>query len=62
MFLTKYRYNFTGWVVDMSTSEPKLVTSYVTSGGVGSPAQDGTFNGGGGGAGKFYASSTSTCT
>jgi hypothetical protein len=41
----------------MSASSGKLLTSYVTSGGVGSPPQDGTWNGGGGGAGIWMAGS-----
>jgi hypothetical protein len=39
----------------MSASTGKLITSYTTSGGVGSPPQDGTFNGGGGGAGIWMS-------
>lgn len=41
----------------MSTNTGKVITSYVTSGGPGSPPQDGTFNGGGGGAGIWMAGS-----
>ncbi|KUJ19894.1 WSC-domain-containing protein [Mollisia scopiformis] len=49
------QYNFTGWLVGMSASSGKLLTSYVTSGGAGAPKQDGTFNGGGGGSGIWMA-------
>jgi hypothetical protein len=48
------QYNFTGWVVGMST-QGKYVTGYVTSGGPGAPLQDGTFNGGGGGSGIWMS-------
>lgn len=51
------RYNFTGWIIGMSASSGKLLTSYTTSGGAGAPKQDGTFNGGGGGCGIWMAGS-----
>jgi hypothetical protein len=42
------QYNYTGWVVGVSTSG-HLATAYATSGGTNAPLEDGTFNGGGGG-------------
>jgi hypothetical protein len=47
-------FNYTGWVVGMSTAG-KYVTGYVTSGGPGAPPEDGTWNGGGGAAGIWMA-------
>jgi hypothetical protein len=43
-------FNYTGWVIGMSTSG-KVLSAYVTVGGPYAPPQDGTWNGGGGGAG-----------
>jgi hypothetical protein len=43
-------FNYTGWVVGMSTSG-EVLTAYATMGGPGSQAQDDTWNGGGGGGG-----------
>jgi hypothetical protein len=43
-------FNYTGWVVGMSTSG-KVLSAYTTVGGPYAPPQDGTWNGGGGGAG-----------
>jgi iron transport multicopper oxidase len=45
-------YNYTGWVVGMSTSG-SILTAYATMGGDGSQPQDGTWNGGGGGGGVW---------
>lgn len=45
-------YNYTGWVVGMSTAG-QFVTSYATMGGANAQPQDGTWNGGGGGAGVW---------
>jgi hypothetical protein len=45
-------YNYTGWVVGMSTSG-SILTAYATMGGPGSQPQDGTWNGGGGGGGVW---------
>jgi hypothetical protein len=55
--LTRCRYNYTGWLVGMSASEPKIITAYTTNGGPGSPPQDGTWNGGGGDAGIWMGGS-----
>ncbi|KAF8853802.1 hypothetical protein BDZ45DRAFT_748247 [Acephala macrosclerotiorum] len=46
----------TEWVIGMSTSR-KFVTAYATVGGAGTPAQVGTWNGGGGAAGVWMAGS-----
>ncbi|PMD15274.1 hypothetical protein NA56DRAFT_349943 [Hyaloscypha hepaticicola] len=42
------QYNYTGWVVGVSTAG-RLETAYATSGGANAPLEDATFNGGGGG-------------
>lgn len=55
--LIEDRYNFTGWLVGMSASEPKIITAYTTNGGPGSPPQDGTWTGGGGDAGIWMGGS-----
>jgi hypothetical protein len=55
--LFKYRYNYTGWLVGMSASEPKVITAYTTNGGPGAPPQDGTWTGGGGQAGIWMGGS-----
>ncbi|KAF4624790.1 hypothetical protein G7Y89_g13381 [Cudoniella acicularis] len=49
-------FNYTGWVVGMSTSG-KYLTGYVTMGGPGAPLEDGTYSGGGGGAGVWMSGS-----
>ena len=46
-------YNYTGWIVGMSTSG-NILTVYATMGGSGSQPQDGSWNGGGGGGGVWY--------
>jgi len=43
-------YNYTGWVVGMSTSG-QILTAYATMGGPGAQPEDGTWSGGGGGGG-----------
>jgi hypothetical protein len=48
------QYNYTGWIVSMSTSG-KFLSGYSTSAGAGAPPQDGTWNGGGGGCGVWMA-------
>ena len=48
------QFNFTGWVVGISTAG-KYVTGYATSGGLGAPPQDGTWTGGGGGCGIWMS-------
>ncbi|OCL10625.1 WSC-domain-containing protein [Glonium stellatum] len=47
-------FNYTGWVVGMSTSG-KYLTGYVSSGGLGAPPEDGTWTGGGGGGGVWMS-------
>jgi hypothetical protein len=49
-------FNYTGWVVGMSTAG-KYLTGYVTMSSPEAPAQDGTWNGGGGAAGVWMAGS-----
>ncbi|KUJ17722.1 FAD/NAD(P)-binding domain-containing protein [Mollisia scopiformis] len=49
-------FNYTGWVIGMSTAG-KYVTGYATFGGAGTPAEDGTWSGGGGAAGIWMAGS-----
>jgi hypothetical protein len=49
-------FNYTGWVVGMETTG-KFVTAYATMGGPGAQPQDGTWNGGGGGAGVWMGGS-----
>jgi hypothetical protein len=44
-------FNYTGWVIGMSSTSGKLITAYAMSAGPGAPAQDGTWTGGGGGRG-----------
>lgn len=53
-------FNYTGWVVGMST-QGNLLTAYTTTGGPGSQPQDGTWDGGGGGGGVWYVSFSSCC-
>jgi hypothetical protein len=48
------QYNYTGWVIGMSTTGEYL-TGYATSGGPNAPPQDGTWDGGGGGCGVWMA-------
>jgi hypothetical protein len=48
------QYNYTGWIVGMST-EGKYLTGYSTSAGPNAYPQDGTWNGGGGGCGVWMA-------
>lgn len=48
------QYNYTGWIVGMSTAG-KFVSAYSTNAGPSSPPQDGTWNGGGGGCGVWMA-------
>ncbi|KAH8879637.1 WSC-domain-containing protein [Thozetella sp. PMI_491] len=50
-------YNYTGWVVGMKASTGDFVTAYSTSAGSRAPAQDGTWNGGGGGCGIWQGGS-----
>ncbi|KAF2492456.1 WSC-domain-containing protein [Lophium mytilinum] len=47
-------FNYTGWVVGMSTSG-KVLTGYSTNAGPASPPEDGTWTGGGGGAGVWQS-------
>lgn len=49
-------FNYTGWVVGMSTSG-QVLTIYATMGGPGAQPQDGTWNGGGGGGGVWMGGS-----
>ncbi|KAH8778289.1 hypothetical protein F5882DRAFT_501593 [Hyaloscypha sp. PMI_1271] len=51
------RYNYTGWLVGMSASEPKVITAYTTNGGPGAPPHDGTWTSGGGDAGIWMGGS-----
>lgn len=49
------QYNFTGWVIGMQANTGKFVTAYATEGGPGAPPEDGTWTGGGGGAGIWQS-------
>lgn len=51
------QYNYTGWLVGMQASTGAFVTAYSTSAGARSNPQDGTWNGGGGGAGIWMGGS-----
>jgi WSC domain len=48
------QYNYTGWIVGMST-QGKYLTGYSTSAGPTAAPQDGTWNGGGGGCGVWMS-------
>lgn len=50
-------FNFTGWLVGMDAKKGNLVTAYSTSAGAGAAPQDGTWSGGGGGAGIWMGGS-----
>ncbi len=49
-------FNYTGWIVGVST-DGSFLTSYATMGGAGAQPEDGTWNGGGGGGGVWMCGS-----
>lgn len=51
------QYNYTGWLVGMKASTGSLITAFSTSAGVRANPQDGTWTGGGGGAGIWMGGS-----